>query len=241
MRYGDALKCEPSKLYSDVDKHLKQCQCFERYSNSELMAVTGKECTSYSLQVPHSCLRESLKHFGSVLALPQISSEDVRHEVLSVDAEFQRMKLKDNHRFSHLNLYLSRPNARCTHFFEGDYHSLVGDDQPDRSRQALEGDETCVWAMLRQKVLVWWSENYPRSLKSIVLVGRGMSSSFASAESRRCSLCSVIESLDELSLMAVQYFSNTSFQVPCEDSDVAPKSDFKSPWTTAQEGVRKFN
>ena len=49
-----------------------------------------------------------------------------------------------------------------------------------------------------------------------------------------------IESLDELSLMAVQCFSNATLQVPSTDSQTVAKSDFKSPWTSAQEGVRKF-
>ena len=157
------------------------------------MAKTGNEWTTYSIQVPHSGFLESLKGLSSVFTLPQISSEDVWREVLSVDAEFQHMKLDDRHRFSHLNLYLSRPDARCTRFFEGDYQSLaarfLGNDLSDHSQRAPEDDETCGWAILKKKVLGWWNENYPGSLKSISLVGRGALPCLASAETLERSSC----------------------------------------------------
>lgn len=158
---------------------IQSLQCLRRHGNSAFIAKTETDRTMFSFQVSPSGLQDSLQHLSSIFAPPQITSEDLQHEVLSVHAEFQRMHARDNHRESHLNQFLSRPDASCVRFFEGSYQSIVAQFRGDGSSIHPGPDEDggnrsdIQWTLLRQRMLDWWSSKYLIRPPVVVVIGRG--------------------------------------------------------------------
>lgn len=162
--------------YCHPGAHERQLLDRQTYGDSE--AATGPDWTIYSFEITASAFTDALMRFSTLFGTPDLASRDVGREVLSVDAEFQGMKHHDANRSSYLNRMLSRPEARCRRFFEGNFSSLVAPFTAQGSTvlRPLRSDSyeyIPIWRDLRSRLLDWWSLNYLAHPPIVVLIGQG--------------------------------------------------------------------
>lgn len=129
----------------------------------------------YGFTVPLGDLQGALRILSAIFYTPRLVDDIVRKEVIAVDAEFQRMREQDKCRWQHLNLLLSRQDARCNRFFEGDYASLTAkySNMSAIDNPSDEHVDSSQWRPLAKGLLEWWSENYFSRPSTLVLLGQG--------------------------------------------------------------------
>ncbi len=93
-------------------------------------AYTGDNITNYFFQVSHDGFSEALDRFADFFRAPLFDKTYAEREVQAVNNEFEKNKLQDGWRASHLTNQIAKEGHPMRHFGIGNAETLAGDNRP---------------------------------------------------------------------------------------------------------------
>lgn len=166
--------CVKVCIVYDMTQFLQYALC---YGSSCCNGSIDLDTTVYRFDIPAALFKEALSQWTGIFSPPQMSDEAIGREVLSVHAEYQSKCCQDKERLAYLHDILSRPNARCTRFGDGDYNTLTAfcNDASTLQCPASPAAESHshIWARLREPIYHLLSSDYWHRQTAIAIVSPG--------------------------------------------------------------------
>ncbi len=115
-----------TEKYPDVEDYKKYLNANSGGSN----AYTSNDITNYFFQVSHGAFEGALDRFSQFFQAPLFNPKYAEREVHAVNSEFDKNKLQDGWRASHLANQVSEPGHPMKKFGIGNKDTLAGDNRP---------------------------------------------------------------------------------------------------------------